>query len=77
MPGIPTPNCHVPGMPTPNECDERYYSYGDCRTNAERDMGPWTADGGQELPLPLPELPAEEDTPVYVGWGGALPSYHP
>ena len=77
--------------------DERYYTYGECRTSVERDLGvitsgcgaqrdlgaTWPPDATQEaapqVPPPLPRdrsagyhpASSEEDTPVYIGWGGA------
>ena len=73
----PAAGTHAPAGPA---CDDRYYSYGECRTSVERDVaGPAPSEGRQEVPRPLPEPEprallrgdAEEDTPVYVGWGGA------
>ena len=78
-------------------CDERYYTYGECRTSVERDLGviisgcgaqrdlgaTWPPDATQEaapqVPPPLPRersagyhpTSSAEDTPVYIGWGGA------
>ena len=77
--------------------DERYYTYGECRTSVERDLGviisgcgaqrdlgaTWPPDATQEaapqVPPPLPRdrsagyhpTSSAEDTPVYIGWGGA------